>query len=224
MVMAGDPLRVLYPLPDGEIGNEMRLRAETGRSSLRYFFGETDQRRRAFHGCVNDDRVLGIASGEQLVGYASFTFGGKGPLLPTLTSFTTEYGFFRGLFNLAVFKLTEPWVGASSLYIYNIQVEEDQRGLGVGSALLDAIETIARQSGCRSVTLQVTSHNKAIILYVKKGFMVSGTVKLGPLRSFFPFKCLVNMERLLPDTQPVLAAQPSQRPLAIGGSRDVSAT
>lgn len=222
--MADGGLRVVYPISGDAIGDELGRRAEGGRASLRYFLGDADQRRRAFRGSVNGDRVLGIVSGNRVVGYASFSVGGRGPLAPALARFTVEYGVLRGLFNLLVFKITEPWVGRSSLYVYNVQVDERHRGTGVGSAIMDAIEGIARAQGCRSITLQVTAHNKAIILYVKKGFEVTGTIKLGPIRSFFPFKCLVNMERMLPVAKPVRAAQPSQRPLGTAASPETSAT
>lgn len=216
--------RILYPVSGGVIGDELRRRAQSGRSSLRYFLGDTERRRRAFEGCVNDDRVIGIISGDRLVGYASFSLGGKGPLSPTFARFAAEYGVWGALRNLVIFRLTEPWVGSSSFYLYNVQVDNDLRGQGLGSTLMDAIEGVARSLGCRSITLQVTAHNKAITLYLKKGFMVTGAVKPGLMKRFFPFRCLVNMKRLLPVAKAVRVAQLSQRPLGTAESPETSAT
>jgi ribosomal protein S18 acetylase RimI-like enzyme len=216
--MARQDCRILYPVPGGAIGDELRRRAQSGRSSLRYFLGDTERRERAFEGCVNDDRVIGIMSEDRLVGFASFSLGRRGPLSPTLRKFAAEYGVLRGVRNLLIFRLTEPWVGSSSFYVYNVQVDKELRRQGLGVALMDAVEGLARSLRCRSITLQVTAHNKAILLYLKKGFMVTGTVKPGRMKRFFPFRCLVNMKRLLPVPGAVRTPQPSQRPPATTGN------
>jgi ribosomal protein S18 acetylase RimI-like enzyme len=216
--MVARECRILYPVPGGEIGDDLRRRAQSGRSSLRYFLGDTDRRQRAFVGCVNDDRVIGIMSGDRLVGFASFSLGRRGPLSPSFSQFAAEYGLVGALRNLLIFRLTEPWVGSSSLYVYNVQVDKELRGRGIGVALMDAIEGVARTLGCRSITLQVTAHNKAILLYLKKGFTVTGTVKPGRMKRFFPFRCLVNMKRLLPVPKAGRVPQPAQRPPAITGN------
>lgn len=58
---------------------------------------------------------------------------------------------------------------------------------------------LAAANGCTSVRLQVAAHNRAMILYLKKGFVVTGAMKMRWLRRFFPFECLVDMElRLAP--------------------------
>jgi ribosomal protein S18 acetylase RimI-like enzyme len=220
--MVARDCRILYPVPGGAIGDDVRRRAQSGRSSLRYFLGDTERRQRALEGCVNDDRVIGIISDDRLVGFASFSLGGKGPLSPTFSRFAAEYGVLGGLRNLLIFRLTEPWVGSSSLYVYNAQVDKEQRGLGFGGALMDAVEGVARTLRCRSITLQVTAHNKAILLYLKKGFMVTGTVKPGLMRRFFPFRCLVNMKRLLPIATASRVPQPAHRPPVTRGKLEVA--
>ena len=110
----------------------------------------------------------------------------------------------------------------SSFYVYNVQVDKDLRGLGVGGALMDAIDGVARTLGCRSITLQVAAHNKAILLYLKKGFMVTGTVKPGAMKRFFPFRCLVNMKRLLPVPNAIRVPQPAHRPPVTTGKLEVA--
>ena len=55
-----------------------------------------------------------------------------------------------------------------------IGVAEKARGKGVGSALLDAILTLAREQGCRAVSLSVDRQNPAQRLYQRKGFRDAG--------------------------------------------------
>lgn len=202
---------IYYPNPSGVDGSEVRRKVQRGRSSLRYFLGDDQRRRRFFENSVNDDRIIAIQSGGKMIGFAAFFLKRHGPLSPRFSAFLTEYGFLRGVGNFLLFKATEPRVDASALYIYSINVRAAHRGKGAGSALLDAVSNLAVSMGCQSVKLQVAAHNRAMILYLKKGFVVTGAVKMGWFRRFFPFDCLVNMElRLYPKTtaaSPAAAAE-----------------
>ncbi len=183
-------------------------RVQRGRTSLRYFLGDDLRRSRFFENSVNDDRIIAVGYGGEMIGYAAFYLKGKGPLSPAFPAFLSEYGLLRGLRNFLLFKATEPRVKTSALYIYNINVDAEQRGKGVGGALINAISDLAVANGCTSIRLQVAAHNRAMILYLKKGFVVTGAMKMRWLRRFFPFECLVDMElRLTPariDTLPAV--------------------
>jgi ribosomal protein S18 acetylase RimI-like enzyme len=57
------------------------------------------------------------------------------------------------------------------LNIHDIAVVPDQRGKGIGRALLDAVEQEARRRGCAKITLEVRSDNAlAMDLYRRCGF------------------------------------------------------
>ncbi|MBP1846941.1 putative GNAT family acetyltransferase [Rhizobium petrolearium] len=155
-----------------------------------------------------------------MIGYAAFFVAGRGPLSPRLSNFLSEYGLIKGGGNFLLFKATEPRVDASELYIYNINVRSMHRGKGAGGALVDAVSNLAVSMGCRSVRLQVATHNRAMILYLKKGFVVTGAVRTGWLRRFFSFHCIVTMElrptpRRLSDGRPRLQRR-SPRPRDYG--------
>jgi ribosomal protein S18 acetylase RimI-like enzyme len=196
-----------YPNPSDAEGSGIRDRVQQGRTSLRYFLGDNLRRSRFFENSVNDDRIIAIKSGGKMIGYAAFYLKGRGPLSPAFPAFLSEYGLLKGFGNFLLFKATEPRVNASTLYLYNVNVDKKQRGKGAGSALIDAISDLAATNGCTSVKLQVAAHNRAMILYLKKGFVVTGAMKMRWLRHFFPFECLVDMElRLAPargETAPV---------------------
>lgn len=188
-----------YPNPSGIDGSKIRGRVERGRASLRYFLGDDQRRRRFFEGCVNDDRIVAIRSGEGMIGYAAFFLKGRGPLSPVFSRFISEYGLLKGVGNFLLFRMTEPRINGSTLYIYNIHVQAHHRGMGAGGVLLDAVLELAVSMGCRSVKLQVAAHNRAMMLYLRKGFVVTGAIRTGWFRRFFPFDCLVNMELRLDD-------------------------
>jgi GNAT superfamily N-acetyltransferase len=56
----------------------------------------------------------------------------------------------------------------------SIGVAAEARGRGVGSALLDALLTLARERGYRAVSLSVDRRNPARRLYERKGFRDAG--------------------------------------------------
>ncbi len=80
-------------------------------------------------------------------------------------------------------------------HIECIVVTESARGLGVGTALLDAVIANARQDGAAAVSLEVVNTNaNARRLYERIGFVPIKTVSLGPLRRVFGFDAATTME------------------------------
>jgi ribosomal protein S18 acetylase RimI-like enzyme len=73
------------------------------------------------------------------------------------------------------------WFGPSSddptvLYIWDLSVDTDRRGQGLGGAALDAVAAIARDKGLASVLLSVFENNSdARRLYERKGFVAGQT-------------------------------------------------
>lgn len=63
---------------------------------------------------------------------------------------------------------------ASDIPELSIGVAAEARGSGVGSALLDALLTLAREQGHRAMSLSVDRRNPARRLYERKGFRDAG--------------------------------------------------
>ena len=58
-------------------------------------------------------------------------------------------------------------------YLAALAVDDDRRGLGIGSALLDDVERRAREAGCRRLVLDVAADNpEAQKLYERRGMAV----------------------------------------------------
>ena len=60
-------------------------------------------------------------------------------------------------------------------YVTHIAVTEKMRGLGIGSRLISALKSRAKQKGLRFISLEVRESNfAAISLYKKQGFVLVG--------------------------------------------------
>lgn len=76
-----------------------------------------------------------------------------------------------------------------SLYVEDLCVGKDHRGQGIGQALMQFANSLAKEKDCYSVTLNVWNANKeAYRFYQKLGFMPQQT----------------QMESILTDTKPLL--------------------
>jgi len=59
-------------------------------------------------------------------------------------------------------------------YLYDIEVKEGARGMGVGTALLKAVEEFCRSWGVERIALQTSISNRAALRwFVSKGFKVT---------------------------------------------------
>lgn len=63
--------------------------------------------------------------------------------------------------------------------IQQLWVAEHSRGLGVGSRLMDALETLARSHGCKSFFLETFSF-QALDFYRKRGYNIAYENRLFP--------------------------------------------
>jgi len=82
------------------------------------------------------------------------------------------------------------------LLMDGIFVEAAARGMGVGSALLDAVQDVAKARGLKGVRLDVIDTNpRAAALYRRKGFVEVGTEDAWPFRKLLGFNSATRMER-----------------------------
>lgn len=59
------------------------------------------------------------------------------------------------------------WTGRA-IYMDDLYVKDEFRGLGIGTALLDAVTELARAANCTKLKWQVSKWNEAGIQYYKK--------------------------------------------------------
>jgi ribosomal protein S18 acetylase RimI-like enzyme len=143
---------------------------------------------RADHALVALDaegRLLGLAGFKTPVG--SFAGG-------TAADMRAVYGLIGTAWRLPLLAMLSREVDNDRFLLDGICVAASTRGLGVGSALLAAIEEEARARGYGYVRLDVIDSNwRARALYERLGYMAIKTDRIGVLRHVFGFDAAVTM-------------------------------
>ena len=110
------------------------------------------------------------------------------------TDMRAVYGLAVLAWRLQLLALLSREVDNDRFLLDGICVAPAARGLGVGSALMAAIEDEARARGYAYVRLDVIDTNwRARALYERLGYMGIKTAPLGPLRHVFGFDAAVTM-------------------------------
>ncbi|AOF91865.1 GNAT family N-acetyltransferase [Sinorhizobium sp. RAC02] len=132
-----------------------------------------------------DNRFLGVVGFKTPQG--AFVGGG-------LREMARVYGWLSGIARGFLIGLLERQCTPGTLLMDGIFVRAEARGLGVGSALLDAVEQHAVGSGLKQVRLDVIDENpRARALYARRGFEATSTVSLGILKPVFGFQSATTM-------------------------------
>ncbi len=104
------------------------------------------------------------------------------------------YGFFSALWRAVLLSLVERALEPQSLLMDGIFVTAEARGLGIGTALLNAIKDEAGAQNCADVRLDVIDTNpRARTLYEREGFEAGKVQTLGPLKHIFGFSSATEM-------------------------------
>jgi ribosomal protein S18 acetylase RimI-like enzyme len=104
------------------------------------------------------------------------------------------YGVFGMVWRGLSMALLSREIDNDRFLLDGICVASGARGLGIGTALMAAIEDEAHARGYGYVRLDVISSNwRARALYDRLGFLAIKTQKLGPLRHLFGFDAAVTM-------------------------------
>lgn len=130
-----------------------------------------------------------------MVGIAGFKDDGRGVYEPGLGRFLAEYGWSAParILGLLLLERTEH---ADVLLMDGIAVSETQRGQGIGTRLLSAIEGHAEKLQKRSIRLDVIDTNPgARRLYERFGFEARKTSSVGPLKHLFSFGGSTEMQK-----------------------------
>ncbi|WP_342068992.1 GNAT family N-acetyltransferase [Yoonia algicola] len=142
------------------------------------------------HGiCAHDDngRLLGVAGFKTSQGAL---VGGD------FKDLRKVYGWVSATLRMALLALLERDIENERFLMDGIFVAPEARGMGVGTALLDAIIDEAKRRGYDQVRLDVIDTNpRAKSLYLHVGFKEINTVSIGPLKYIFGFSSSTTMVR-----------------------------
>lgn len=105
-----------------------------------------------------------------------------------------HFGFVGALWRGMLLSFLDRRPDAGTLLMDGIFVAERARGRGVGTLLMNAVKSKAREYGCPRVRLDVIDTNwRAQQLYEREGFQAVAVRNLGPLRHVFGFGAATTM-------------------------------
>lgn len=105
-----------------------------------------------------------------------------------------HYGWLSTMWRAPLLSLVERDLAADVLLMDGICVGSSARGLGLGTALLNAVKKEGRALGLKFVRLDVINSNpRARALYERQGFRPGETETLGPLKYIFGFDSSTKM-------------------------------
>lgn len=138
---------------------------------------------------LNLDFVFGAFSSGQLVGLAGYkTETGSFTDRMTYQTINKTVGMVRGTWAALVFSLYERSMKSGELLMDGIVVKQSARGRGIGTQLLDAIASFAKQEGFQSIRLDVIDTNPdARRMYERNSFTATKTEHFGYLRWLLGF-------------------------------------
>lgn len=145
-----------------------------------------------------DHVIVALDEGGALLGIAGFKTPRGGFASGRAADLTAIYGSFGGLWRRLLLGWLSDEVDNDRFLLDGLCVQPQARSQGLGSALLAAICDEARALGYGSVRLDVIDTNwRAVALYKRLGFTVTGRQHIGLLRHVFGFTSATTMVRKL---------------------------
>jgi len=136
-----------------------------------------------------DFAFTAVAETGALLGAAGIKTEKGGLLTANYNDLRAVYGALGALWRGAILDQFERKLEPGVLQMDGIFVAQDARGMGVGTALIDAVVWTARMNRCAQVRLDVVADNpRARELYEHYGFHEVGRVKSGILAPVLGFQ------------------------------------
>ncbi len=181
-------------LPAGFEDQAAALYWEAFSGKLGKLLGPDERGQRFFAATVNPKAVIAATGPDgQLLGIAAHQASGKGFCDAGVSALFRHYGL-GAIWRLLPLAMLERNAPKDTLQMDGICVAKSARGMGVGSALFDALFTLARVKGLTKVTLDVIDTNpRARALYERLGFVATGVETTGPLRPLLGFDSATKM-------------------------------
>ncbi|MFT7594652.1 MAG: ribosomal protein S18 acetylase RimI-like enzyme [Paracoccaceae bacterium] len=130
----------------------------------------------------------------RLLGLAGFKTDQGGMAGGSLAQLAQVYGWVGAMWRGMVLSVLERKVQAGVFQMDGIFVDAAARGMGVGTALLQAVADAAAARGLEQVQLDVIDTNpRARALYERVGFRATSTEQTGPFKWVFGFDSATRM-------------------------------
>lgn len=205
--MIAPDITVVHGIPESMRAEAVSLYEEAFGPKFAVAIPDTQRRLELLAASLNLDFALAALSDGKLVGLAGYSTE-SGSLTDgiTFTRLLKMLGLIRGLWAALIFSLYERKQDPHVLLMDGIVVAEAKRGSGIGTKLLDELNTFAKQNEFDSIRLDVIDTNlSARRMYERNGFVVTKTEHFGYLRWLLGFGasttlvCTLGRARLLSD-------------------------
>ena len=188
------PFTINLGLPDGLEKEAAALYWQAFGEKLGSLLGPAERGIAFFADTINPPSIFAaLAPDGTLLGVCAVKLNGKGFSDSGLGPLFRHYGIgtLWRIIPLALLERTPP---TGTLQMDGICVSEQARGMGVGTALLDAVFAQARSLNLCKVTLDVIDTNpRARALYERKGFKATSTESTSFLKPLLGFSYATRM-------------------------------
>jgi ribosomal protein S18 acetylase RimI-like enzyme len=187
-----------------QLGLPANLRAEAAQlywqafgSKLGFVMGPEVRALAYLHRVIRADHaIIALSDAGQLLGLAGFKTPQGSFAAGSPDEMRASYGAFGGTWRSRLLGRLSDEVDNENFLLDGLCVVQDQRGKGIGTALMRAIAAEARLRGYASVRLDVIESNwRAQALYQRLGYVETRRAEIGILRHVFGFKAAVTMVR-----------------------------
>jgi ribosomal protein S18 acetylase RimI-like enzyme len=139
---------------------------------LERLLGPDDRCRRVLHASLVLDQSLIAIYEETVVGMAGLHYDRQRFFAPTLPTLQSTQGWGRGLLVYGLWQSSlMPLGDGDELVLEALAVPPERRGQGIGTLLLQEVESFARQNRFTTIRLEVAIANqRAQVLYQRMGF------------------------------------------------------
>lgn len=161
------------------------------------------------HALCPDNAFSAQSHDGRLLGVAGFKTARGGLVAGAYSQLARSYGWFGALWRGSLLDVMDRPLAPGQMLIDGLFVAEAARGLGVGTALIEAVVAEALRCGMQEVRLEVVEGNdRARALYERRGFVPVGEFRLGAFSHLFAFSHATTM------CLPLAAAGPMTGPIA----------
>ncbi|MCR9120932.1 MAG: GNAT family N-acetyltransferase [Phyllobacteriaceae bacterium] len=190
--------RIVAGFPEALRREAAALYFDAFAAKLAPIMGRDGRAQAFFFDVLDPDFCLSAVSGDgtRLLGLVGFKTADGALTGGGMADLARHYGWLGCVWRGLLLTLLERELEPGIFLLDGIAVAPDARGLGIGTALLDAVEKEAVSHGCPTIRLDVIDTNpRARALYERRGYEPVSVEQLGPLRHLFGFASATRMEK-----------------------------
>ncbi|MEU9026273.1 GNAT family N-acetyltransferase [Streptomyces sp. NPDC048383] len=190
-------IEVRRGVPEGAEERVAELYWEAFDRKLGAALGPAPEGRRFIASHLHRDRALtAVDEAGGVLGVAGYQLAGRGLVGGDAAAVRARYGQVRGLYRVFLLALLERTPARGELVMDGIAVDPAARGRGIGGLLLDGVEEVAVEQGCRRIRLDVIAENpRARALYERRGFRPVQVRRTPWLRHVLGFGAVTTMHK-----------------------------